>query len=135
MKKYELTDNFKMYLGRKLFQIRALVDISDVAEAGETGGYIEKEENLDQCGNAWVSDDAWVFGKAWVRGKARVSGNAAAEKHIPDSARRQMAHRPYQKGECSNGKKETGSPIQSAKGTGRKTEIPDGNDSGAKKKI
>ena len=64
-----------------------------------------------------------------------ASKDAAAEKHIPDSARRQMAHRPYQKGECSNGKKETGSPIQSAKGPGRKTEIPDGNDSGAKKKI
>ena len=28
-----------------------------------------------------------------------ASKDAAAEKHIPDSARRQMAHRPYQKGE------------------------------------
>ena len=26
-----------------------------------------------------------------------ASKDAAAEKHIPDSARRQMAHRPYQK--------------------------------------
>lgn len=36
--------------------------------------------------------------------------DAAAEKHIPDSARRQMAHRPYQKGE-GNGNKEKGNSL------------------------
>ena len=76
MKKFELTENFKMCFGRKLFQIRALVSIKDVVREGETGGYIEKEENLDQTGNAWVSGDARVYGDAWVSGNARVSGDA-----------------------------------------------------------
>lgn len=35
-------------------------------EAGELGGWIEKEENLDAYG------DAWVYGNAWVSGDARV---------------------------------------------------------------
>lgn len=39
-----------------------------------------------------------------------ASKDAAAEKHIPDSARRQMAHRPYQKGE-GNGNKEKGNSL------------------------
>lgn len=36
--------------------------------------------------------------------------DAAAGKHIPESARRQMAHRPYQKGE-GNGNKEKGNSL------------------------
>lgn len=36
--------------------------------------------------------------------------DAAAEKDIPDSARRQMTHRPYQKGE-GNGNKEKGNSL------------------------
>lgn len=36
--------------------------------------------------------------------------DAVAEKNIPDSARRQMAHRPYQKGE-GNGNKEKGNSL------------------------
>ena len=47
----------------------------DVKE-GELGGYVEKEENLDHDGNAWVYGDAWVYGNAWVYGDARVYGNA-----------------------------------------------------------
>ena len=43
---------------------------------GELGGYIEKEENLNQDGDAWVSGDAWVYGNARVSGDARVYGNA-----------------------------------------------------------
>ena len=81
MKKYELTTNTKMVLGKKLFQIRALVSFGDVKE-GELGGWIEKEENLSQEGDAWasenarVSGNARVFGDAWVSGNARVYGNA-----------------------------------------------------------
>lgn len=33
-------------------------------EAGELGGYIEKEENLDYDGDAWVYGDACVSGNA-----------------------------------------------------------------------
>nr|DAK60598.1 MAG TPA: Putative transferase, nesg, ydcK, Structural Genomics.38A [Caudoviricetes sp.] len=75
MKKYELTTNTKMHLGRKLFQIKALVSFGGV-EKGDLGGYIEKEDNLEHSGNAWVSGDALVYGNASVYGAARVSGNA-----------------------------------------------------------
>lgn len=39
-------------------------------KAGELGGYVEKEENISQDGNAWV------YGNAEVSGNARVSGDA-----------------------------------------------------------
>ena len=58
-KKFELTTESIMYFGRTLFRIKALVGFGEI-EAGELGGYIEKEENLDQSGNAWVSGNARV---------------------------------------------------------------------------
>ena len=76
MKKFELTENFKMHFGKKLFQIRALVDLECGIKTGELGGYVEKEENLDQSGNAWVYDDAEVSGNAWVYDDAQVYGDA-----------------------------------------------------------
>ena len=75
MKKYELTSEFITFLGKKLFRIKALVEFGNV-EAGELGGYIEKEENLSQSGNAWVCGDARVYGDARVCGDARVYGDA-----------------------------------------------------------
>ena len=75
MKKFELTANSKMHLGKKLFQIRALISFGNVEE-GDLGGFIEKEDNLSQSGNAWVSGDAEVYGNARVSGNAEVSGNA-----------------------------------------------------------
>ena len=75
MKKFELTSDFKMYLGMKLFRIKALVDFGNV-KAGDLGGYIEKEKNLSHNGNAWVSGNAQVYDNAWVYGDARVCGNA-----------------------------------------------------------
>lgn len=54
MKKFELTANSKMHLGKKLFQIKALISFGNVEE-GDLGGFIEKEDNLSQSGNAWVS--------------------------------------------------------------------------------
>ena len=88
MKKFELTNEFVVNsFGIKLFRVRALVAFGRV-KAGERGGYVEKEENLSQTGNAWVSGnarvcdnarvsgDAWVCGNAWVSGNARVFDNA-----------------------------------------------------------
>ena len=82
MKKFELTSEFVTNdFGVKMFRIRALIEFGDV-EVGDKGGFVEKEENLSQMGDAWVSGDAEVFGNAqvggdaWVRGNARVSGNA-----------------------------------------------------------
>ena len=63
MKKFELTTDTKMFLGRKLFRIKALISFGNV-KVGDMGGYIEKEENLSQYGNAWVSGDAEVSGDA-----------------------------------------------------------------------
>ncbi|EDB5007509.1 hypothetical protein A8X91_07810, partial [Salmonella enterica] len=76
MKKYELvTELSEEFLCKKLFRIRALVSFEGV-EAGDLGGWVEKEENLDQAGDAWVSGDARVYGDAQVSGDAWVSGDA-----------------------------------------------------------
>lgn len=75
MKKYEMTSNTKEFSGHKLFQIKALVNFNDV-KAGNLGGYIEKEENLSQDGNAWVYNNALVYDNAKVFGDAQVRGNA-----------------------------------------------------------
>ena len=64
MKKFELTSEFvTTVFGVKLFRIRALIEFGDV-EVGDKGGFVEKEENLSQMGDAWVSGDARVFGNA-----------------------------------------------------------------------
>ena len=81
MKKYELTAEFIEKWGKKLFRIKALISFGSV-EVGELGGYVEKEDNLAQDGNAWVygnarvCGDAEVYGDAWVYGNAEVYGNA-----------------------------------------------------------
>ena len=64
MKKFELTTEFiTNAFGKKLFRIKALVEFGDV-KAGELGGYVEKEGNVSQADNAWVSGDARVYGDA-----------------------------------------------------------------------
>jgi hypothetical protein len=91
--KYKLTKNKKTIGEITLYQIEALKDFSDIKK-GDLGGWIEKESNLSQQGDCWVScrarvydnaivsDNAWVFGNAqvsgcaWVSGNARVFGNA-----------------------------------------------------------
>ena len=96
-KKFILTDKFVINsFGIKLFQIKCTKSFK-YAQKGDFGGYVEKEGNLDQendawvsgnawvsgdarvSGNAWVSDNARVSGDAWVSGNARVSGNADIE--------------------------------------------------------
>ncbi|EHL2852761.1 hypothetical protein KCE64_005303, partial [Salmonella enterica subsp. enterica serovar Hvittingfoss] len=76
MKKFEIiTEMTKEIFGKKLFRIRALVSF-DCVNKGDLGGWVEKEDNLSQEGNAWVFGDARVFGDAWVFGDARVYGDA-----------------------------------------------------------
>lgn len=54
MKKFELTSEFITNIfGTKLFRIKALIEFGNV-KAGELGGFVEKEENLNHEGNAWV---------------------------------------------------------------------------------
>jgi len=75
-KKFELTDNFIINaFGVKLFQIKCTKSFK-YAKEGDLGGYVEKDENLDQESDAWVSGNAEVSGDAWVSGDARVSGDA-----------------------------------------------------------
>ena len=75
-KKFELTENYIVNeLGTKLCQIKCTKTF-EYAKEGELGGYIEKEENLSQEGDAWVSDNAQVYGNARVSDNARVYGDA-----------------------------------------------------------
>ena len=80
-KKYILTDEVIDFNGHTLHRIKAVRDFACV-KAGDLGGFIESEKNLDHDGGAWVSGDAmvsgdaWVSGNAWVFGDARVSGDA-----------------------------------------------------------
>ena len=59
MRKFELTSETKVAFGRTLYRIRALISFVNV-EAGDLGGWIEKEEDLDQYDNAWEIGRAHV---------------------------------------------------------------------------
>lgn len=75
-KKFILTDKFVINsFGVKLFQIKCTKSFK-YAKEGDLGGYVEKDENLDQESNAWVSGNARVSGNAEVYGNAWVYGNA-----------------------------------------------------------
>lgn len=72
-KKYELLqDDTINHNGRTLYRIKALISF-DLVVVGELGGYIEKESNLDQSGDARVYGDAQVSGNARVRSFAVIS--------------------------------------------------------------
>lgn len=75
--KYEFTGETKTFCGVELKRIRTLEDNTRYGvAAGDLGGWIESEKNLEQSGNAWVYGDAWVYGNARVSGNAQVYGNA-----------------------------------------------------------
>ena len=77
MKKYEMTEEIKIFEGKILHRIIALVDIPmHSVKAGDLGGWIECENNLSHNGDAWVYGDARVYGDAWVSGDAWVYGDA-----------------------------------------------------------
>jgi len=67
-KKYELTDEFiEHWSGKKLYRIKALVSFG-VVVAGQLGGFIESEQNLDQSlsGNAWVKSCAVIYERKMI---------------------------------------------------------------------
>lgn len=78
MKKFELTGEFVTNIsGIKLSRIRALIAFGSI-EVGEKGGFVEKEENLSQDGDARVSGDAEVSSDAdyaTVKGFGRYNRN------------------------------------------------------------
>ncbi|BAM63107.1 hypothetical protein [Edwardsiella phage IW-1] len=54
-KKYELLESdLTTPSGATLYRVKALKDFGDV-KAGDIGGYIEGEHNLDHAGTCWVS--------------------------------------------------------------------------------
>ena len=75
MRKYEFTGETKVFLNKTLHRIRAVVDFGTV-HAGDVGGWIDKEENLNHCGDAWIYGNAKVYGDTEVYGNAKVYGNA-----------------------------------------------------------
>ena len=74
-KKYKLTEESINYCNKTLYRIESLKDFS-IVKKGDKGGYIEKEDNLSQEGDCWISDNAKVFDSAVVSGNAKVYGNA-----------------------------------------------------------
>ncbi len=74
MKKYELTEETSEVAGLTLHRIKAVAALNNIS-AGELGGFIEKEENLSQYGNAWVYGNAKVYGDAEVCGNAEIRGD------------------------------------------------------------
>ena len=65
--KYEFTGETKVFFGVTLNRIRAVAAIAAFGvAAGDLGGWIEREENLQVSGDAWVYGNARVSGNAWV---------------------------------------------------------------------
>ena len=80
-KKYELTEETKTLAnGTVLRRIRAVSDLTlsgvKIVRAGDLGGWIEREDNLSHCGEAWVCDNALVYDKARVCDNALVYDKA-----------------------------------------------------------
>ena len=74
-RKYELTDETMELYGATLYRIKASCDFNDV-KAGDLGGWVENEDNLSHCDNAWVYNDARIYGNARVYGDAKIYGDA-----------------------------------------------------------
>lgn len=75
MRKYEFTGETWVCEEIALHRIKAVKDFGDV-KAGALGGWIEKESNLSQEGDCWVSENAVVSENAQISGNAWVGGNA-----------------------------------------------------------
>jgi hypothetical protein len=72
--KYKLTEQTRDYYDITLYRIEATSSFGDVKE-GDLGGWIEKEDNLSQRGEAWIADEAIVYNNARICCNALVSGN------------------------------------------------------------
>ena len=72
-KKFILTDEYIERNGKKLYRIKC-VKTFKYAKEGDLGGYVEKEANLSQEGNAWVFGNARVFGNAKIENNNQHCG-------------------------------------------------------------
>lgn len=73
--KYEFTGEVKQILGVNVQRIRARRNFGDVC-AGDLGGWVESERNLNWSDGSWVADEAVAMGNAVVMRNAIVRGSA-----------------------------------------------------------
>jgi len=74
-RKYILTNEIMDFFGRKLYRIKATKDFGDV-KAGDLGGWLESENNLNHSDCCWVYNEAKVYGNAQVYGDAKIYDSA-----------------------------------------------------------
>ena len=74
MKKYELIEPISKTKGINFYQIKCIKAFSDI-KIGELGGWIEKESNLNQTDNSWISENARVSGNARIYDNAQIHGS------------------------------------------------------------
>ena len=107
--KYRLTDETINHNGRTLYRIEALTDRKNAyvtgsgVQAGDLGGYIEREENLQ--GNAWVDDNAKVYGDAIMTDDAVVSGIAEVYGYALVGGNAKVTSHARVYGKCLRGRK------------------------------
>lgn len=70
-RKYILTNEIMDFFDRKLYRIKAVKDFGDV-KAGDLGGWLESENNLNHSGCCWVYNEAKVYGNAQVYCDAKI---------------------------------------------------------------
>ena len=84
MKKYEFTGETKIINTLNgeitLRRIKASAEFG-VIKVGDIGGWIEKEANISENGNAWVCENAEVWGNAKVSGDAQLRAHAKVAAH------------------------------------------------------
>lgn len=74
--KYDFVPIYKIVDGKVLKRIRALKDIPEwQIKAGDLGGYIESEYNLDQDTDAWISGFCIIHGNKRISGKTFIYNN------------------------------------------------------------
>lgn len=74
-RKYEFTDETRVYGESILHRIRAVRDFGNVKK-GQLGGWIEFESNLSHNGSCWVYNRAIVCDNATVRDNAKILSDA-----------------------------------------------------------
>ena len=82
MKKYELIDESIIFESRKLYRIRALIDIPSIGvKAGDLGGWVQTEYNLSHLGDCWIFNSAKAMDRSQVRGNSCMRDNSCLIKN------------------------------------------------------
>ena len=81
MTKYRMTEETtKIYNNTTLYRIEAVKNFETIfgmVHAGDKGGFIQEEKNLEQDGNCWIFDDAKVYFGGVVKDNACIKDNAS----------------------------------------------------------